>query len=326
MLENHYRDLQIVSLPKEKGEHCYDYYYRKVSIERNWKNLKCVVARVEATASIQTLRIEKLSPNLLIAACKDNSFGEWDLDSGDCISEFSVSSGNINHFDVDYFRLIVSDKDGVKIFDRHSHHELFKVEKLLSQVNRVNIFGEYFLLGLWDGFIQIHNINTGAQISRLVGHNNYRINGMDLRDDLLVSASSDKTVKLWHINSNSLIKTLKGHSKMVNDVQLTFHNRNVFSASKDCTVRSWDIHSDQCAQRIYETGTPVNAFKHDGICKFVTGGDDGLVKLWDTRMRDANCYSSLKGHSGPINTLYFDEWRVISGSSDKTIRIWDFRN
>lgn len=42
-------------------------------------------------------------------------------------------------------------------------------------------------------------------------------------------------------------------------------------------------------------------------------------------VRTGQAHRTLPGHNAPITCLQFDEVHLVSGSLDKTIRIWDLR-
>jgi len=56
-------------------------------------------------------------------------------------------------------------------------------------------------------------------------------------------------------------------------------------------------------------------------------GDDRKIKLWDTRMKEASI--EVDAHMHEINSLDFnkqDPNLLATGSSDKTVAVWDIRN
>lgn len=69
--------------------------------------------------------------------------------------------------------------------------------------------------------------------------------------------------------------------------------------------------------------------------KIITGSRDNLVKIWpgpSTASRsagalaDRQCKRQLEGHVGSVLCLQFDDTKVVSGSSDGTVRVWDLKS
>ena len=60
----------------------------------------------------------------------------------------------------------------------------------------------------------------------------------------LVSASKDKTVKIWDVESGTCKTTLEGHSDSVRCVHFNPTNPSqLVSGSDDKTIRLWDVES-----------------------------------------------------------------------------------
>lgn len=57
----------------------------------------------------------------------------------------------------------------------------------------------------------------------------------------LVSASYDKTVRVWDVATNKELKKLEGHTDGVQGACFTPDARFVFSASWDKSVRKWRL-------------------------------------------------------------------------------------
>jgi WD40 repeat protein len=58
---------------------------------------------------------------------------------------------------------------------------------------------------------------------------------------LLASASDDKTVRLWDVQSGRLVRTLEGHTDRVRSVAFAPDGRLFASGSGDGTVRLWGV-------------------------------------------------------------------------------------
>ncbi len=56
-----------------------------------------------------------------------------------------------------------------------------------------------------------------------------------------VSASFDKTLKVWDVDSGTELTTLAGHSASVDGVALSADGRRAVSASQDNTLKVWDV-------------------------------------------------------------------------------------
>jgi WD40 repeat protein len=91
-----------------------------------------------------------------------------------------------------------------------------------------------------------------------------------------VSASYDKTLKVWDLESGTELRTLDGHSDAVKAVAVSADGRLTVSASRDNTLKVWDL----------ERGAKVATFTADadlGCCawaenrKIVAGDDTGRL-------------------------------------------------
>jgi len=63
--------------------------------------------------------------------------------------------------------------------------------------------------------------------------------------NLLVSASRDKTLRIWDVTTGYCVKTVKGHADWVRDVTPSFDGRWLLSGGNDQTARLWDASSGE---------------------------------------------------------------------------------
>ncbi|ETO07752.1 hypothetical protein RFI_29639, partial [Reticulomyxa filosa] len=167
----------------------------------------------------------------------------------------------------------------------------------------------------------------------------------------ICSGSSDKTVRVWDIDNNKQIQLFNGHLNNVLCVKFSqyyYHNnhRNVIcSSSSDNTIRFWDIkHNKQLHILNGHTGGigGIEFSSFNGGRYLCSGSDDKTIRLWD--VETSNLLHVFNGHtecvfcidisplqgnnknsnkSNNIGVIGGNAYTICSGSSDKTIRIWD---
>eukprot|EP00842_Homolaphlyctis_polyrhiza_P002668 jgi/Hompol1/3401/HPOL_006511-RA len=92
-----------------------------------------------------------------------------------------------------------------------------------------------------DGAIKIwSSINeTMTPVDQLKSHTG-KVYSIKLQGNLVLSASSDKTIKLWDMNTLECVQTLEGHTAGVNSLQLLPGNQ-LASVSSDKSIKIWDL-------------------------------------------------------------------------------------
>jgi WD40 repeat protein len=58
-----------------------------------------------------------------------------------------------------------------------------------------------------------------------------------------VSASLDRTLKVWELETGRELLTLAGHTSRVNAVAVTSDGRRAVSASDDQTLKVWELET-----------------------------------------------------------------------------------
>jgi WD40 repeat protein/serine/threonine protein kinase len=141
----------------------------------------------------------------------------------------------------------------------------------------------------------------------------------------LASASDDKTARIWDTNTGHTVQTLTTHKNFVVQVAWEPHGPRLATACYDGTVEILNPLTGEEILGIQASRKPVRsiAWRPDGI--LATGGDDGIIRLWDTSS-GANIREILGCEPGyQIRALAWSpdgKW-LASAGSDKLGIVWN---
>ena len=95
------------------------------------------------------------------------------------------------------------------------------------------------------GPVQIWDVESGAELTRLVGHTG-AVNDVAFSPDgsLLATGSTDGTVRLWDPRDGVQVLSLRGHDSVVWDVAFSPDGSRLASASPEGLVRVWALDLD----------------------------------------------------------------------------------
>ena len=120
----------------------------------------------------------------------------------------------------------------------------------------------------------------------------------------IVSASGDKTVRVWSASSGTCEQTMTGHTSNVNSAAFSPDGLKIVSASEDTTVRVWSVATCQCDQTLRSHGSYVRsaAFSPEGR-QIVSASRDKTVRVWDATTGENQ--KILTGHTDYVNSARF---------------------
>ena len=100
-------------------------------------------------------------------------------------------------------------------------------------------------------------------------------------NSLIVSASLDKTIRVWNVFTGECIRVLTGHSDYVSSAVFSKDMKNIISISKDNTVRIWDTATGECLHiHVFKGIIHTASFCNDNS-KIVYSKQDGTICLQD---------------------------------------------
>ncbi len=169
---------------------------------------------------------------------------------------------------------------------------------------------------------EVNDVVTGERLVALAGHLD-TINAISLSPDgqTVLTASSDRTIRLWDVDTGTPLATLRGHRLAVSGATFSPDGQRVSSASLDRTVRIWNVRSG--SQR-FSLADDRLAFP----CTWATYSPQGThvlvltsatprCAIWD--LATGKQLVSVAGVCGqpPVKS------EVLVAGEDDTARVWD---
>ncbi|MBV6625372.1 MAG: serine/threonine protein kinase [Rivularia sp. (in: Bacteria)] len=144
----------------------------------------------------------------------------------------------------------------------------------------------------------------------------------------LMSGSDDCTIKLWDINTNSLVWTFENHGTIVRSVAFNPAIANLVAMGDDNNIiKLWQVNSGQtiCTLKGHTgwfTGVSSVIFSPNGQI-LVSAGGDKTVKVWN--VNSGKIINTLRGHDSSVCSVAIspDGKFIASGSTDTRAILWD---
>jgi small GTP-binding protein len=183
--------------------------------------------------------------------------------------------------------------------------------------------GTWIASGGEDENVMIHDLATGKRLATLKGHTG-TIRSVAILPDgkWILSSSSDHTVRVWDLGLGKEVGIYRAHSAVVWSVVPFPDGRRAVSGSGDRTIAVWSIDDCRTAVTHEIDGEAWAAVSRDG--RRIVSATMADFRVWDVETNQ--CLKVIKNEHTQITwsiALSRDGRFLVSGSDDKTVRIWD---
>ncbi|XP_031397171.1 WD repeat-containing protein 48 homolog isoform X2 [Punica granatum] len=198
--------------------------------------------------------------------------------------------------------------------------------------------GDYLFTGSRDGTLKRWELNENAATcsATFESHVDWVNDAVLAGDNVLVSCSSDATLKAWNcLSEGTCIRTLRQHSDYVTCLATAKKNSNVVaSAGLGGEVFIWDLEAalapisksndpteDDCSNGVTSGANPLPV----GTLRTI-----GSSSSISAHLNQSSGYAptAAKGHKESVYALAMNDTGtlLVSGGTEKVVRVWDPRS
>ncbi|KAF9998619.1 hypothetical protein BGZ65_005889 [Modicella reniformis] len=303
-------------------------------LEKNWNEgsyfAKDLPGHTEGIYCIQ------FDDHKIVSGSRDNTIKIWDLMSGRCLRTYVGHSASVLCLQYDEQQIVSGSSDtSIFVWDLETGKVLQRLKGHADSVLSLRFEKDIVVSCSKDRTVKIWKISTGEMIRTLVGHR-AAVNAVQFSPEssspspfagnprVVVSASGDKTIKIWSFETGECLRTLEGHARGIACIQ--FEGNIIVSGSSDRSIKIWDVARGECIRTLVG---------HDGLVRtlqfttrrIISGGYDETLKIWDKET--GKMLANMGGrHSHRVFKLQFNDSKIVSCSQDQKVRsliiIWDF--
>lgn len=340
-------------------------YKHRRRLEQNWNEGQYTSFRLPSAEHPEDGHTEcvytiQYSGNYLVSGSRDQTIKIWDLEIQRCVRTLwgaHRSSVLCLQFDAEQDLIVSGGSDSLVVLWKFSTGEIIRnmteahtesvlnlrfddrylvtcsKDKMIKLWNRKQIARADPLVpaawtdelaAKWTRHVSDETLEEYSLIGVLEGHS-AAVNAIQLHKGLIVSASGDRTIKLWDINTLTCIREFNHHLKGIACVQ--FDGRRIISGSSDKSVMIFDV----------ATTAPVARLNgHQDLVRTVQARF-GDMSVTDKELSEAAWEADLEhmkqtGDHDSTNRAMGaripyggggSKWsRIVSGSYDESVVIW----
>jgi WD40 repeat protein len=275
----------------------------------------------------------------IVTGSSDGTVRIWDARTGDALATLDGHTGAISRvlLTPDGARIVTLSADNtVRVWDTGTGAALLqlKAPRLLA----VTPDGGGIVTGSDDTTASIWDSRTGVQLAELKGHTGpIWIAAVTPDGSRVVTASGDKTARIWDAKTGIELAVLPNDGHDICCLVVTPDSSRIITVAATVAganlrkVRIWDARTGVELKGIDDHPGLINrvAVTPDGerivtAASSVYDSSDDTIRVWD--VVSGAQLAEIRGHTGLVAAVMLtpDGTRIISGSADKTARVWDF--
>lgn len=264
-------------------------FTRQSCTENNWWRGRYEVNTLEGHKG--AVRCMHFSGNTLVTGSADKTIKIWSMDDGKCIETLHDNKWTrCLRYDSASSTLVTTGMDSTqaKIWNLTTNTAVHVLEVQRGWITSLQMSLPVIVTGSLDGMIRVWDMATASAANQqpctAFNSGHDSLRSLCLVGDILMSAGIERNLLLW-------------------DLRVRPTTTPVVSVEGAA-------HGNYCAM-------------FDSHSHMVASGSNGVVAVGDLRRTNAPPLSILKGHTDVVSCLQFAGHKLVTGSMDQTVRVWD---
>ena len=252
-------------------------------------------------------------------------------DGGERVSfQSGTTTPSVMLFSPDSERIAVGERSGlIRVFDATTGEAIFCLNGHDAAIASLVFSGDgrRLLSATADGEARIWCARSGYEVDRNIRHRDVvRQIQFDAAHDLrVVTASKDKTARIWGPLTPTVGLGLVGHTGAVVAAEFSPDGTTVVTASEDTTARLWSPDDGKELRRLegHKLDLWQATFSPDGS-RILTTAADGTAKLWNAYTAEEMW--SVQHNDRFVEAAFSSESARFVTCSSGTARVWDLNS
>ena len=173
----------------------------------------------------------------------------------------------------------------------------------------------------FEPWLRIFDANDGTQLQRL------RCSCPDMHavafsnnGELIAAAGRCGHIRIWNAATGEQTAEYKAHRKRVRSLEFTADNLLV-SGGDDQIVTISDPNNPKAVRHLPRLSSKLYSVQLLDRGLIATGGSNNRIQI--SRLSDGLAVGSLDGHTGTVSCLTLNGQKLVSGSYDTQVRVWN---
>ena len=311
-----------------------DVYKDRFKVGTNWKygrfNTKVFRGHQNGVMCLQ------FDEHILATGSYDTTIKIWDIQLGEEIRTLRGHTSAVRCLQFDESKLISGSLDHqVRVWNWRTGQCVSTLSGHSAGIIGLHFDSSILATASVDHTVRIWDFDDKSA-SVLRGHSDW-VNSVkiDSASRTVFTASDDSLIKLWDLDSKTCIKSLEGHVGQVQQIcalphDFEFDDRvdgveshdGVEPTSSNASEATSPAPAEQPIAEPYGPGF-TTCDRPLPPRYILTAALDSTIRLWDTYT--GKSLRTYFGHVEGVWTIAADPLRVVSGSQDRTVKVWDTR-